>query len=240
MEIELKLTVLKLADPQQHINMDYPKRWSSLFAYHQTKIDEGVFGIYNPDVSHQTFGVLLLPSEQSKKHIYAAILESLEGLSDKIISKLFIQLEENIHFSVQWSDKRKIKGERQKLIIDEIKSVIADMKEIKGDLFMPFNGYGNLYGLMRTDQILEVSNLRYKLENIFHKYSLKSGIPEEDFDLIHTSLMRFLEQLSEQERSEVNIQIKAVPIILDQIVITFNDKVMSSEHTQILYRHKLG
>jgi hypothetical protein len=240
--------------------MNSPKRWSSLFSYHKEKIDSGICGIYDPSNLNRTFGILLIPSEESQKNLYQVLLKSLTNISEELMEKIFIQASSNIHFSVQWTDKqsltsrypradtpgmledkRKVNGKRKKDLIDEIYKIALRMKVIKGELFFPFLGYGNLYGLMKTEQISEFVELRIIIGDIFDQHNLKKGIPEEDYDLVHTSLVRFYQPLSNSEREQLEkIQIQNIEVILDEVVVAFNDKVMSSERTEILFRKKLN
>lgn len=221
--------------------MDYPKRWSSLFAYHQKKIDDGICGLYDPEDQNRTFSILLLPNEESRKEIHKILKISLHNLSEDLVKKLYVQFEKSIHFSVQWCDKRKVKGKKQIELIDKTVDILDKVNSISGELYLPFMGYGNLYGLMKTGQIDEFVQLRESIQKIFDFHSLKTGIPKEDFDLVHTSLVRSYSPLTNSEREEFRaIQMQKINVVLDEVVIAFNDKVFNLERSEVLYKRTLS
>ncbi len=218
--------------------MDYPKRWSGLFSYHNEKINEGITRVFADD-SSQTFGILLIPNHESKEIIHNTLSTLLSNLSDGLRKKLLLQQIDSIHFSVQWCDRRKIKGERKVKVLNDLIQCIDSLSTIEGEFIYPFLGSAGLYGLMKTDHYDDLKNLRVQLASLFNLYNLKPGVPVEDYDLVYSSLVRYVEQLSKSDLNELaQLEEQSMVIRLDEVVITFNDKLMSSANTEVLYQKK--
>jgi hypothetical protein len=202
---------------------------------HTSRISAGEFTYFNPQRQSGTGRTFSLVYKVSFKDAQRISDVLLGVVPDALHRKLFFHPENGFHFTIQWT------GEDEKTVvtsaefINGLQRMLQKHTKLKGMLHLPFFGSAGLYGLLETDG-LYIKDIRDEVDEIWSKFGLRKSIREEDYEIAWISLVRFTDALDEREIEQLRrVEIKALDeIVLDEIWLVHNDKVMSMQNTKII------
>lgn len=197
---------------------------------------------YKPSQNTRTLGLLFkIPPESSQK-----IKDRLDKtIPNPLKKKILLQPWQGYHLTVQWSPERETTKIKMGQFTKTLESYFSKISPIRAKIVFPFFGVVGLLGLLKTEKNREFLEIRKRANEVWKSFGLTLGAQgylEKYPDLAYLSLSRYIDIFNSREKNLLkNLQVSQVKnVYFDEALLVLNDKFMTPEKTEILYRLSLG
>ncbi len=222
--------------------MQLPISWDRLLENHWKQITTENVTIFDKSslkLKERTFALVFKIPIEASKEIKRTLSQSIPK---HLKEKFLFQPYKGYHFSIQWCHEEELKGKEISDISAKFRNLLSKTNPIKGDFIFPLFGKAGFMGMLKTRTDQDFLLLREKVNKVWSSLGLPLGVPPKYSELAYVSLTRFNKVLTDKEKRLLkNLRVEKIPdIVLDEATLVLNDKFMTPEKTEILYKLTLG